>query len=224
MKNIPFNGICIIGSLFLIISSCGLPSYAIVDAPTVTSSDSDTTFKSFIAPADDSNISGYEIYYKIYSSSSSVSIQSDRDKFDENNTSYTYEFGSKKPKSLGFHRLQYGDLTTLDYLPIPLISNDSSQAVNLQPGEEVVINFSTGNGTLTVDGTSAGIPLRYVFDDTYLKPFSSNVVAGDSDSNGVDNGTAYSISFVAFSYVSSIITTYQSSIPVFLGTIKDKSN
>ncbi|MBI9098292.1 MAG: hypothetical protein JEY91_07425 [Spirochaetaceae bacterium] len=213
----------IIFSLFL--SSCGLPSSAVVDPPVVTSSDIDLVSKSFLAPADDQFIDGYEVYYKIYSTFDTSEIISDRDQFDVTGSNYKYEFGDIKPNRLGFKRLIYGDTETSQILYPPLISTDSSKAVNLQANEEFLISLNAGNDRIEIDSVSIGIPLRIVKDeDGYYKPFLNNVIEGDSDANGVTDDVVYSVSFVAFSYVSSIITTNQSSYPVFIGTITDIAN
>lgn len=212
----------------LFITSCGLPSYSVVEAPIKTSTDSETVLVSFAAPSNHSNISGYEVYYKIYPASNETEIKSDREQFNISNSSYTFEFGSKKPLALGFRRLQYGELSGNTLVPqdvflaIPLISNDITAPINLQENEELEINFSSPDGSIKINGTTVWYPLRYIKDiDGNLKTFSSNSgdIEGDDDANGVESSTPYSISFVAFSYVSAIISTYQSSVPVFLGTI-----
>ena len=209
----------IIFSLFL--SSCGLPSYTVVDPPVVTSSDFITLSKSFLAPADDQYVDGYEVYYKIYSTFDTSKITSDRDQFDVTGSNYKYEFGDIKPKRLGFKRLIYGDTETSQNFYPPLISTDSSKDVNLQANEEFLISLNR----IEIDSVSIGIPLRIVKDeDGFYKPFLNNVIEGDSDANGVTDDVEYSVSFVAFSYVSSIITTNQSSYPVFIGTITDIAN
>jgi hypothetical protein len=201
--------------IFLHLLSCGLPSYSVVEPPVV--GDSDTVSVSFSAPVDDSNITGYEIYYKIYPSTENDAIQADKELFDDESSSYVYEFGDSKPKKLGFFRLQYGDTRQVI---LPLISNDISQSVYLEAGEVLEVNFSQEQ--LIVDGTPIGEPSRLI--DDIAESFSSDEIDGDKDANGVESGMAYSISFVAYSYVSAIIdSTYENSIPVFLGTI-DNTN
>lgn len=190
--------------------SCGLPSYSVVEPPVLV--ESDTVSVRFSAPANDSNISGYEIYYKIYPSTESDAIQADKDSFDVNNSAYVYEFGDTKPKNLGFSRLQYGT----SKIGIPLISNNLSDSINLQPVDILEINFSSNQ--IVIAGTEIGEPGRLINDS--IEPFSSSEIEGDFDDNGVSAGMPYSISFAAYSFVSGIIdTTYENSIPVFLGTV-----
>ncbi|RQW05901.1 MAG: hypothetical protein EH225_03925 [Calditrichaeota bacterium] len=202
-----FRNILLIIPLFyiIILVSCGLPAYSVAEAPVRTSSDSDTVLVSFDAPVVDENIFGYEIYYKIYKFDS-PDIAKDKEKFNSDSAAYEYESGSKKPVELKFNRLQYGEESNSI---IPLISKDI-----LQSGQSVVINFSENQ--ILVNNVPIGAPKRIIDQEE----FTSDLIEGDSDSNGVVSGDVFKISFVAYSYVSAIITTHQSSIPVFLGTVE----
>ena len=204
------------------VSSCGLPSSNVADAPVVRSTSAFSV--EFSAPAEDTSIFGYEIYYKIYNATDTSSIETDRLKFDTDLSSYDFESGDKKPDSLKFNRLNIGDLFTPTIKSIPVVSVD-----DLSSGDIVTISIGPGSGTdgngiISINGLEL-IPLRIVLDDIYYKPFLNNVLSGDTDNNGVlKEDNQYSVSFVAYSYVSSIITTSQSSYPVFLGTITDIPN
>lgn len=219
MKNIFVKVIyLLIFSIYVI--SCGLPSYSVVNAPVVVSSDveSETGFKRFYAPAIDTNIDGYEIYYKIYVFDD-PDIAADKIKFDIDSSSYVYEFGNVKPLKLGFHRLGVGDLET-EYFVLPLVSSD-----DLTVGLPLQLFVGTNDDEILINSiTDIGIPLRNVKDANYYKPFAKNVVESDSDSNEVTVGVSqYSVSFVAYSYVSiteaSLVSNSENSIPVFLGTL-----
>jgi len=207
-------------SIYLLIS-CGLPSYIVIEAPVKTTGTTATTEVSFKAPSDSSHIDGYEIYYKIYPFNS-TKIDTDRELFNIASSSYVYEFGETKLVKNKFQRLQYGEMDSQKFLRnAPLIP-----ASFLPPGSELVIEFiSEDISSITANGSYIGIPLRIVFQigDT-LKNFGSNVNLLDSDRNGVTPGTPYSISFVAYSRRHMIETAYNNSVPVFLGTIKDRSN
>jgi len=206
-------------SLFLL--SCGLPSYNVVNAPVVVSSDveSESGFKRFYAPAIDTNIDGYEIYYKIYTVDD-PDIATDKTEFDNDNSSYVYELGNVKPVKLGFHRLSVGTLETNILAAVPLISSD-----DLTAGLPLQIFLGTIDDEILINNTTdIGIPLRDVKDVDYYKPFAKNVIESDSDSNEVTiSDSQYSVSLVAYSYVSiteaSLVSNSENSIPVFLGTL-----
>jgi len=203
----------------LISVSCGLPSYGVAEPPVAVAQDTLKTFAGFSAPTDTTSILGYEIYYKIYLASDN-NIELDRDKFDVDNSNYTYEFGNVKPGKLGFHRMSYGTLETPESSSIifPLISE-----TEISSSQTVVIS----KNSVLINSASAGYPLRVATTDDadkFLKPFENSISLNDPDRNGVSPGDTFSVSFVAFSYVSSIISTSQSSYPIFLGTITDIYN
>jgi hypothetical protein len=207
---------------------CGLPSYTVVEAPVVSSNG--TTYVSFEAPSD-SNIDGYEIYYKIYTDDDDE-IEDDEDEFDIDSSSYVYEFGDTLPDSLNFNRLmrlESSSSTSSDSIPFITAGTASDE---LDSGEECIIYLLDSSTTdyITLGGTTFAQPLRIAIDDddSDYKNFSDDTVESeDDDSNGVDSDdiTPYSVSFVAYSYVNNaILVDYESSYPVFLGTITDLSN
>ena len=204
----------------VLVSSCGLPSSYVAEAPVVQSTSAFSV--GFSAPTEDTSIFGYEIYYKIYNATDTSSIETDRLKFDTDLSSYDFESGDIKPNSLKFNRLNLGDLLTTIIKTPPVVSVD-----DLSPGEIVTISIGPGsgseNGIIAINDIEL-IPLRIAMDDIHYKPFQSNILFSDPDNNGVSTGDTYSVSFVAYSYVSSIITSYQSSYPVFLGTITEIPN
>lgn len=225
MKNIYLKVLAIfITSLFL--KSCGLPSYSVVEPPVrVTPT---ATYVGFSAPGDDSNISGYEIYYKIYVATETSSISSDENQFDTENANYTYQFGAKKLDNLKFKRLKYGNLITASSTSFstPIIGVDSLIATS-----DCLISVGVLNGYISVNSLNIGIPLRIAKTtdgNDYLKAFLKNVVTADIDNNEenpIAAGTPYSVSFAAYSYVSTnSFLDYDSSIPVFLGTITNIAN
>ena len=204
-------------SLFFI--SCGLPSYNVVKAPIVGDPDYQV-YKSFTAPSD-VNIDGYEIYYKIYQFEDSK-ILSDEQEYDISGTSYLYEFGKVKPERLGFIRLMRLDsgLSTNIAPGIPFIQS-GTDTDELDPGEE----FRIALDSIELESVNNGVPLRSATDvDGYFKKFSEEIISTDNDSNNVIPDDTFVVSFVAYSYVSSIITNYQDSYPVFLGTFTGLSN
>lgn len=206
--------------LLLFLSSCGIPSFSIVDPPIPTNTTS-TVLISFRAPDEDDDIFGYEVYYKIYKSDSDEILE-DKDKIEDDNTT---KFGDTLLKEIGgFNTLNIGELKQTTPSTRPLIKSG-----DLSGGEEFVINFSVGTGEVYLNGSRIGIPLRNVTDTedgvNYYETFSDTVDNYDFDRNGVTEfDTSYTISFVAFSSVFDIIGTSEDSIPVFLGSISDRSN
>ena len=207
---------------------CGLPSYNVVEPPIVNSDQTsdEPTYVGFIAP-DDSNIAGYEIYYKIYRSIDTNTIDSDREQFAIGGTNDNYEFGKVKPVRLGFHRLMKlppGGISTNTPPGFPYISSTDLAAEWVF---RLLIN--PGSNIMQIQGSEIGKPLRDVridgLEDGDFKSFDDLIENIDSDSNGVSEiNELYSVSFIAFSYISSMITTNESSYPVFLGTFTNITN
>ena len=110
-------GYCFFLPVLLI--GCGLPNYASIDPPTVVSTGLETTV-AFRTPADDQNINGYIVYYKIYTSDSDYSDAgaSDAEKFNDE-TSYSNNeipMGETVPKQRGFFRVgKLGQSVFSDY-------------------------------------------------------------------------------------------------------------
>ena len=231
MKNI-FIKLLYIIIISLFVTSCGLPSYTVVKSPVKNSDES--TYLGFSAPSDDSNISGYEIYYKIYKISD-PDIDKDENKFLTTASNYTYDFGVTKLNQLNFKRLMRADDGTMttagsgtkDAPSYPFINAgtniyqlDSSEICRIFLGsttDYIVLDFG---GSSTVNGT----PLRIATDSTVDKNFKNfshdTIESTDSDRNGAEGDSNYTVSFVVYSYVNSaILVDYENSLPIFLGSM-----
>lgn len=234
IKNYIYLYIIVISLLF---TACGLPLYTVVDPPDFYSTGS-TASIGFTAPNDDSNISGYEIYYKIYESGS-YEIDYDEEEIDNSDDDYIYEFGTGKLDDLNFNRLMRLDsgANTDDAPSYPFINSGSDNSNNeLNSGEMCIILVGIGSfdddpnsyDSIKLNNIVNGIPLRIATDDDGFKDFySDNVEDGDSDNNDEvdDTDSEYTIAFAAYSYVNNALATdIESSYPVYLGTLSVNNN
>ncbi len=97
---------------------------------------------------------------------------------------------------------------------------DSSEICRIFLGsttDYIVLDFG---GSSTVNGT----PLRIATDSTVDKNFKNfshdTIESTDSDRNGAEGDSNYTVSFVVYSYVNSaILVDYENSLPIFLGSM-----
>jgi hypothetical protein len=97
----------------LIFFSCGIPSYSYLEKPVKMSSyysatGDGVTLVGFTTPSNDTNILGYNIYYKIYSQDDSTEVEDDEKYFDENyyiDDNTEMQTGDKIPNKRGFIRI-----------------------------------------------------------------------------------------------------------------------
>ena len=227
--------ISVLLSLFLI-SSCGLPNYEVLEAPTVYSPPGSSTV-GFETPGDDT-IDGYIIYYKIYYYGD-TQIDDDEDQFDESYYSNDdLPSGTSVPESLDFYNLGFVDDTSnTSYPHIPLTGSshqvyfDFSQTLLRLDDPELYIDSTSYNSAI-------GIPARGVtYDDVYnsgdntFKRFLKNyefdpyldadLVSMKSSAGTLTDGMSVEIAFVAISYgISPDSFDQLMSVPVYLGTIE----
>lgn len=224
--------LCILLYIFsfsILLINCGLPLSSVAEPPVVKGVSSSNSV-GFTAPSDDSNILGYEIYYKIYKDNDGDVknlISLEKEKFNITNSSYNYEFGKSKLDKLKFHRLNYGELKSTTKHDSPLIS-----VIYLQAAQSLVITAGTSSDSIIINNLpSIGYPLRVAIDsDEDFKDFNNDSVVGsgadiDIDHNDVTNDSQFSVSFVAYSYVNNVLfPNSENSYPVFLGTVNDITN
>jgi hypothetical protein len=231
-------------SLFMLLSGCGLPTYEALDPPTSASTGS--SYSVAFTSDNDTEIFGYNIYYKIYVADD-ILIRTEEKLFDpttyENNDLDELPSGDTLPKELGFFKMGFIDKTTTFDPQIELTGG----------GHSVVIDFTSSSPqtsgsdpVITVDTTDMnndyGIPARGVtyseagssypdyFNNKTYKRFVKNyeydgsfVDADIEDAipSGDISVTSIEIAFVVFSYgVSDTTLEPLSSIPVHVGTIR----
>jgi len=123
--------------ILLLFAQCGLPEFAVVAKPSkLTNSDTlKATVIGFQTPSNDTNITGYALYYKIYISDSEYNT--DESYFEDGhyvNSDTEFQPGSVVPKSRGF--VLAGHLGATD-LPESRYTIRHSAA-----GDDILINFN----------------------------------------------------------------------------------
>lgn len=204
----------------LFVSSCGLPSYSSLDAPSVISYGS--TNKVGFNPADD--VDGYIIYYKIYEYGSS-SIDSDEDKFDPSNyDDDNIPNGTTVPENQDFTEMRWANVNSST---TPLIEYDGDDSVVFDFTSSINLGDSgVSDPVLYINdndmSSSMGIPGRGVKgSDGNYKRFVLDYELTDSDmDSSVNTNESIIIAFAAISYgldPSSLDSSM--SVPVYLGTV-----
>jgi len=230
---------------FLLLLSCGIPTYEVLDPPRKYNPGSNMV--GFQTPNND-EIDGYIIYYKIYKYNDST-ISTDEAKFNKSyytNSSSELPSGTTLPESLGFYKMGYIGKTNNEAFPhIPLRGSGHNVLLNFSSS----INLSSTSVTdpvLEINGTdytsTIGTPARgviysaissYNTSNNTFKRFIKNYEFLNSSSYDVDlssmrssNGGSFSgitqiqIAFVAISYgISDANFEQLMSTPEYLGTI-----
>ena len=212
-KELLYFYILIFSALFF---SCGLPSYNVVEPP--ENIIETTTDVSFTANSDP-DVYGYEIYYKLYDSSDTGTIVTDKKGFEINNVNSTFQPATQLLATLGFNRLTKLDSgepkTNESRYPLYLTNSE------INAGDILKITIGSGSNTISINGTPLAEPLRNTLDDTnsFFKSFYDVILLTDNDNNNLNNNTNISISLAAYSAASVALITHYDSYPVFLGTL-----
>ena len=146
----------------VILYSCGIPSYSHLEKPVKMSSyysatGDGVTLVGFTTPSNDTNILGYNIFYKIYSQDDSTEIEEDENYFDENyyiDDNTEMETGDKIPNKRGFIKLgEYGESATVNFFNTPYYL--------LHPGAgiPVYIDFNPTNVSDDLSGDNRAQPV-----------------------------------------------------------------
>ena len=188
-----FHALLLIG-IPIIIMNCGLPDYAAIEAPTLVESPLENKILAFQTPTDTTNIIGYMLYYKIYSSFGDYEDtgKSDKNYFDP--ISYTngeIPSGETVPKQKGFFKMGQFNYYSLGKYLIP---QNAVGGGNIN----VYIDFSNLSDTVIpgayLNTKRSGSPLvqlvRGIRDsraNTYLLEFYNNWEFYDNDSDNYED-------------------------------------
>lgn len=187
-----------IGSFFM--SGCGISEYIYL-VPPLDSSASTSSFSLVTSPQQKPElVGGIELYYKIYSSSSSIDSSYDND----------YDYISKASvsslksslSSRGYHRIMTpnDDKSSFSYPSIPLTQAQRSQRVTIN------INFSGETPNVYINEEYINL-LRSVWDESLRehKKFSNFDIHNDKDLQNIknDSNPYYYIGMFSMAYANS---------------------
>jgi hypothetical protein len=224
------NLITLIFLCIVILFSCGLPVYKVLEPPVYYGS---SNYAVGFRTPDDPIIDGYVIYYKIYNTGENL-IREDEKLFDpdyyQNTAGTELPFGESLPRDLNFYQLGILGNNVVSYPQIPwsesgdILQIDFTGALN-QESDPVF----TMNGLVMTD--SIAVPARYTrytsgtLSGTFKSFINNYSYSNDVDILDVKNRTGailqnIEIAFVAISYgISSTTLQPMMSVPVHLGTI-----
>lgn len=223
-------------ALAILLSTCGLSSYAYIFSPTVPSSATGSSKGIVVRNNDENNadiFQGYEIYYKFYLTSSSTSAMANDDKalFDkeEPEPADITRLGFRRVETTGFYRKN----NIVQKTPTPMIVVEYSSRTDpftflidfsdVDAGSTETIPSVTSSGNLANEGVELFRPIidtdadDYTSENQPLKSFISDDFSTlDSDMTGFSRVTL-SLYIFAYGKHERVYNIY--SKPVWLGFI-----
>ena len=182
---------------FLIITGCGLPDYAKINPPTTVGLDPNLKWVGFKTPTDDTNITGYVVYYKIYTNLENSLYDDDRNAFTSSSEELPLgdtlpvqqefvraggtDLGRVFPSSTGFNipHINPGENVYINFDPTnEPNSNDRAEPevvrVDPDPGVGTPLGITLTRGYIDIEDPSASPPLRYFVNDWRVEADTSS--------------------------------------------------
>ncbi len=165
----------------IILKGCGLPSFIVIEPPSVISQEATLDKVAFKTVHDDGAMEGYEIYYKFYLDYNSAELLSDKNAIEESDIT-----GSSLLKNRGYLRLQRQSGTGKES---PLVSIETTDS------RKISMDFSELNSQNTVSLTANGGQTNLPFDIGRYYSDGEGVPLGfsESDINISSDGDLYTI-------------------------------